>query len=434
MDGKSPEKFYRWQIKLATFLLGLLMIPQGYSQATQQEKPLNYTAYTGTVLDQESRKPVVFASVIITETFKGTVTNSEGHFLIKVPDSLRNRTVTISSLGYTSRSIPISKLNAFEDNLVLLKMAALPIEPVIIKNTDPRAIITDAIKRIPQNYGDQPALMTGFYRESIRKNRNNYKSVGEAILDIYKSPYKNRINNDRVKIYKGRKSEHFRGTDTIMMKFMGGPVTVSLLDVAKNPGDLLSQSAMQYYDYHMGGIVDIDGRPTYIIIFDQKDSVSVPLFRGKIYIDKASSAIVSVDFEISPKKIDKAAEYLILRKPARLEADVVSAHYLVKYRLRENLWYLNYVRLEDHFSIRWKNKLFRSEYFLTSETAITDIRPGVQEKIRLRESFKQRDFFSEKISNFEDPDFWGPANIIEPEVSIQEAIAKISKRLKRIRK
>lgn len=438
IDDNAMKQLYNIRFRGFPLILFLAILVTNQPSLSGQEKNtqgnIRFSSYRGIVLDAGNDEPIVFASVVISGTLTGTVTNTEGRFLIKIPDNIKNPSITISSLGYKTRTISVSDLSSGQVNTLHLELALVPIEPVVIRGADPKKLLADAVRRIPNNYGDSPVMMTGFYRESIRKNRNNYKSVGEAILDIYKSSYKNIFDADRVKIYKGRKSEDLRRSDTIMMKFMGGPVTVSALDLAKNTSDILSPRVFDYYDYHLGGMVDIDGRQTYIIHFDQKDSVSVPLYKGKIYLDKESLAFVSIDFEISPKQIKKAAEYLILKKPASLTVDVVSAHYLVNYRLVEGRWYLNYVRLEDHFDTKWKKKLFHSDYYLTSETAITDINPEKIEKPKFRESFKRQDFFSEKVSDFEDPEFWGPANVIEPEESIQEAIAKISKRLKRLEK
>jgi hypothetical protein len=38
---------------------------------------------------------------------------------------------------------------------------------------------------------------------------------------------------------------------------------------------------------------------------------------------------------------------------------------------------------------------------------------------------------AEQVSQFEDPDFWGKDNIIKPDESIESAIAKLSRKLKR---
>ena len=64
-------------------------------------------------------------------------------------------------------------------------------------------------------------------------------------------------------------------------------------------------------------------------------------------------------------------------------------------------------------------------------TEQTDIDPENVIKYRYRESSRRDDIFIEKVSNFNDPDFWGEYNIIQPEESIQIAIERISRKLKR---
>ena len=69
--------------------------------------------------------------------------------------------------------------------------------------------------------------MTGFYRETIRKNRS-YISIGEAVVEIFKAPYQNDLRYDAVRIYKGRKSNDVEKMDTVLFKLQGGPDNHSL--------------------------------------------------------------------------------------------------------------------------------------------------------------------------------------------------------------
>ena len=70
-------------------------------------------------------------------------------------------------------------------------------------------------------------------------------------------------------------------------------------------------------------------------------------------------------------------------------------------------------------------------YTTTSEMAVTDIDHENITKYKFRESARRDDIFIEKVGDFEDPDFWGEYNIIQPEESIQIAIERISRKLKR---
>jgi hypothetical protein len=306
----------------------------------------------------------------------------------------------------------------------------IPIEQVTIINRDARELVLSAMENIPDNYSREPVMVTSFYRETIKQNRQ-YVAVSEAVLDGYKGSYTNLADFDRVKIFKGRKSRDVKKMDTVLVKLQGGPQTMFFLDIIKNPLELFDEKIMQYYVYQMGGIININDRKTYIVEFDQMDDIDFPLYAGKLYIDYASLAIVGTEFRISPKKLDDAAQYLIRKKPIGMRIDLLNASYLVNYRLYEEKWYLNHVRTELIMSVRWKKKLFRSTYTTTSEMAVTDIDAENVTKFKFRESSRRDDIFAEQIADFEDPNFWGEYNIIQPEESIEAAIERISRKLKR---
>jgi hypothetical protein len=412
-----------------TFLL-LISLSAKASPVNTLSDSTGFTAVRGTVINSETHNPVIFASVFIEGTNIGTVSNSNGKFLIKIPLKYSNKKLGFSSIGYKTNFVSAASLNKIT-NKVYLTPAIVPLKEVIVRHLDPVHLLEAAVERIPENYADQPVTMTGFYRESIRKNKK-YLSVAEAVLNIYKSAYtRGNFSNDRVSIYKGRKAQYARNKDTLAVKFQGGPLSLSYLDIVKNNGDILSKDIYSYYNYHIDGVIMMNNRETYVISFDQKDTVQLPLFKGKIYLDAQNLAVAGLEVEVSPKQIQKALNYVIRKKPAGLKAQLLGVHILVKYRKIGNKWYLNYLRNETDLKFKWKKKLFSSDYTITAETAITNISTKHVEKPKFSQRFKPNDVFSEKVSNFTDPHFWGANNVIEPEVSIQSAFKKISKKLKR---
>ncbi len=420
-----------------SFFAGLLTILLFFSLNVKADSPVNavtdstqYTAVRGTIINSETHQPVVFSSVFIEGTRIGTVSNSNGKFLIKIPIKYRHKRLGFSSIGYKTNFVPVTNLNKIS-NKVYLSPAIIPIKEVVIRHLDAVHLLGAAVDRIPENYADKPVMMTGFYRESIRKNRR-YLSVAEAILNIYKGAYgRNTLNNDRVTIYKGRKAQYAKNRDTLAVKFQGGPLSLSYLDIVKNNGDILTKEMYPYYNYHIDGVIMMNNRETYVISFDQKDTVQLPLFKGKIYLDAQDLAVAGLKVEVSPKQIEKALSYVIRKKPAGLKAQLLGVHIMVKYRKIGSKWYLNYLRNETDLKFKWKKKLFHSDYTITAETAITNIDTKNVVKPKYSERFKPNEIFSEKVSNFTDPDFWGASNVIEPEVSIQTAFKKISRKLKR---
>ena len=395
----------------------------------QDDDSLKIKSYSGKVIDKKTGEPIVFASVFISETRTGTVTNSDGDFIIKVPVQSVAKQIGITHIGYMTSFIDLSSLKS-HGNVIELTSVPYEIEEVTIRKIDPEALIRTAIRNIPENYSNNPVMMTSFYRETVRQNRS-YVAVAEAVLDAYKSSYSNQGESDRIKVFKGRKSQDVKKMDTVLFKFQGGPYTSFLLDVAKNPGDLLSEDALKFYDYKMGGTVSVNNTQAYAIEFDQRETVDFPLYKGKLYLDVSNLAIVGMTFEISPRMIERVSDYLIRKKPAGMSVDVESGNYLVNYRKIDGLWYLNYVRTELVFRVKWKKELFRSTYTTMSELAVTDIISENIEKFKFRETAKYTDIFVEQVSDFEDPDFWGDYNIIKPDESIEAAIERLSRKLKR---
>ncbi len=388
-----------------------------------------YTTLTAQIIDQTTKKPVVFASVFQTGSNIGTVTNSDGEFILKVPGKTTEGTISITHLGYKNKEIAINSILKGEKT-ILLEEYAIPIEELVIRNIDPVELIKTALSKTRVNYNNFPEMQTGFYRETIKQNRN-YVSVSEAVLDIYNAGYKENFDFDRVRIYKGLKSKDVKRMDTILVKFQGGPRTAMFLDIVKNPGVLLDPEMFEYYYFTLNGVVKVNDRDNYVIEFNQKIRTEYPLYQGKVYIDIESFAITSIDFQISEMSIEDAAKMLVKKKPASMKIDVESGHYLVNYRQIEGMWVLNYVRSEVVFKIKWDRKLFKTNINTMFEMAITDRDTQNVEKFPYKVSVKYSDFLADQVDVFEDEDFWGEYNTIKPDESIEIAIKKLNRRLKR---
>lgn len=381
------------------------------------------------VVDQQTGDPVVFATVFQTGTSIGTVTNADGDFILKIPASATSGSVSITHLGYKNKSVPVSDLQNGAKT-IQLEPFSIAIEEIIVKNVTPEGLIIEALSRKRENYPTSPEMQTAFYRETIKQNRN-YVSISEAVLDIYNSGYKDNFDFDRVKIYKGRKSKDVKKMDTVLVKFQGGPRTAMFLDLMKNPGVILDPEMFEFYNFKLEGTIKINERDNYVIAFDQKRAFDIPLYKGKIYIDQESIALTSIDFQLSEKSLDHAVGMLVKRKPASMKMDVESGHYLVNYREIDGKWVLNYVRSEVVFRAKWDKKLFRTKIHTMFEMAVTDRDQQNIEKFPYKVAVKFNDVLAEQVDAFEDVDYWGDYNTIKPDESIEVAIEKLNKKLKR---
>ena len=390
----------------------------------------NLITIKGKVIDAESRAPLVFATVAVKESNVAIVTNIDGEFTLKVGDLSTSKSIEISFVGYKNKTIPLSELKENgSKNIIALEAAPIPIKEIIVKPLDPVTVVEKAIYNISKNYESVPNLMTAFYRETIRKNRT-YCSIGEAVVEIFKAPYNTDLRFDGSKIYKGRKGTDVEKMDTVLFKLQGGPVSVLELDLAKNSESVLTMEAMQNYNYSLTGVVEIDGKPNYVIEFIQKPSVETPLFMGTLYIEMDSYAISEAEFGFNLSNKEAAQSIFIKKKPLGMKVIPEIATYRTKYRQQGGKWHFTYSRAEVKFKVSWAKKLFNTYYTTMSEIAVTDRTDQDVIKIAGKDKIKYNDVFSDKVAAFTDKEFWGDYNVIEPDQSIESAIRRLSRKLK----
>ena len=383
--------------------------------------------FSGKIIDKLTKKPVIFANVHIVGHSIGTVSNSDGEFVLKVPMGLAGGKLGITHLGYRNFQVDLSELTK-EGYVIAMEPEPIPITEVIIRSNDPLTLLQAAMRRIEENYPVKPAMVTGFYREAIKKNRS-YVELAEAILDVYKAPYNKVYDEDRVKIYKGRKSQDVERMDTVTFKLQGGPKTVFLLDVVKNPEILLEPDYMKFYKYSLSGMATVNDKDCYVIEFDQRPDVNEPLYSGKIYLDVNNLAITGLEFRLSDIGLHLASNVLVKKKPVSMQVETLSGNYLVNYKEFNNKWYLNYVRSELKFRCKWKKKLFNTTFTVMSEMAVTDIDTVNISRFAYRESARMSDVFADQVDYFKDEGFWGDYNYIKPDETIQEAIRRLNRRV-----
>jgi len=421
-------------LSLTTLLILSVFASQAASAGNASDKKNNQQkellTFRGKVVDAETGAPLVFASVAVKESNVAIVTNIDGEFTIKIGDPGSAKNLEVTFLGYKTKLIPITDLkeNGYK-NVISMSSAPIPIKEIIVRPIDPEAIVRSAIGRIGRNYVSEPNLMTGFYRETIRKNRT-YVSIGEAVVQIFKAPYNNDLRFDGTHIYKGRKGEDVQRVDTVLFKLQGGPTSVLDLDILKNTESVLTFDAMKYYDYSLTGVVEIGDKPHYIIQFKQKPSVDMPLFMGTLYVETDSYAITEAEFGFNLEDKTAATSIFIKKKPFGMEVTPEVATYRTKYREQDGKWYFAYSRAEVKFKVNWKRRLFNTYYTTMSELAITDRTNQEVIKFAAKDRVKPTDVFSDKVTPFGDKEFWGDYNVIEPDQSIEAAIRRLSRKLK----
>jgi hypothetical protein len=387
-----------------------------------------FISINGLLKDAKTDEKVAYASVTIPGTGIGTVSNSDGEFTLKISNDLKAEYFEVSHLSYATAKFMISEAVG-KDKTFFLELQPVQLKEIPVVPKDARDIVLRAFKNIPENYSGAPNMMTGFYREYIMQRRD-YLSISEAVVDIYKAPYMG-IQDDQVKIFKGRKASNVKKADTLAVNLQGGPKVLMLLDIVKNPDLSIAMDNLDNYAFEFGMVVNIDDKQNWVVNFSPAAGSEGPLYFGKLYISQADLAITRAEFSLDLRDQAKAAGAFVKKKPMGLIFSPTSTSYLVTYKEQNGNYYLSYVRVDLKFKCDWKKRVFKNNYSLMSEMAVTSRNEDHIVKFENQETFKSNMVFAEKVEDFTDVDFWGEHNIIQPEESIENAIKKLSKNLNR---
>lgn len=415
---KSPISLYLKQALVLCFILAGTVFPVSLlAQGT--------ITISGIVKDQKSRKALEYVNVYIPNSHIGTITNTDGAFTLKVKDENKPVVVEFSHLGYKTRRIEV-KGNTSDESVFLLNEGAIALNEVVVSPIDPRGIIEKAMYKVAQNYSKVPTMNQIFYRETSQKRRK-YINIAEAVLDVYKTPYKEDITRDRVRLTKGRRLESPKAEDTLAVKLQGGPILASYLDIMKNPNVLLDPNYQVFYGYRFRDYVTIDGRLQYAIEFWPRATIDTPLYYGTAYIDKDDLAFTRVEFKLDISDAEKVKSFMLKKSPIGLRFKPEDLSYLVTYRKQGDTYFLNYIRAEIKFKCDWKRKLFSTRYNLVSELVVTDRTDHPLNAISFKDSFRDFQVLSDRVVDFYDETFWKDYNIIEPTESLEYAVKRLKK-------
>jgi hypothetical protein len=291
-------------------------------------------------------------------------------------------------------------------------------------------LVQAVIRRIADNYPDQPCLLQAFDREwtrfkpgslpravSITQPEQRFLALAEGQLEIYKGRYTERAGVDEVRVLKARRkplATYFRyNADTCRLPLItNGPTLGLLLNVVCSSGQMtfLNSDQISFYDYDYESETMIDGRQIVVIGFKPKSERSlVSYFAGRLFIDSQSLAVIRGEFSVAPGGlaiVNKAPRF------GRLLLYLQNRHYVVNYRRQANGRYVlndgqvaNEYTYVDRPDVCIQNRL---------SLVVTQLSYGHVQPFNRSEAISFNQSLVEQLLPFE-PEFWANDNIIADE-------------------
>ncbi|PKL07366.1 MAG: hypothetical protein CVV51_14495, partial [Spirochaetae bacterium HGW-Spirochaetae-7] len=94
--------------------------------------------------------------------------------------------------------------------------------------------------------------------------------------------------------------------------------------------DFFDPAYFDNYTYSHVDIITMDSRTAFVISFVQKEHINDPLYKGLLYIDDSSFAILGADFQINQIYVTRASRFLVVKSSAKYRTKPVSVKYSVR--------------------------------------------------------------------------------------------------------
>ncbi len=370
--------------------------------------------FSGKIIDNQTGHPIAYASVGLTGTFSGTVSNVEGAFDFHVSSSTKEDSIYVSMLGYKfwkSSAVDLQD-SAF---IVRLEPSTIVLNELVIMDQAPggHEIMRKAVDNLRRNYKTGTITMDGFYRNFFKVN-GKYVSLLEAAVAIEGGNIKKDIIRDKIFVREIRSNRGLEKTNSLFRESDENFLKTLLFNDMIRRGASKKRSGRSVLNYKKNEYV-LDSVTTYhdqivYIVSCQLDNPVFEVFmtphmnsRFRFFIEAEHFAII---------RIERESDFDNGKKPWKLGGDdnrsynMVFNRFVQEYKMVDDKLYLNYFSSLLRFQVidRSPNQIHGEEE-LVRELFINDITKGRQKEFSWHEQMKLTPSLEEKFTSY-NTDFW----------------------------
>jgi hypothetical protein len=261
----------------------------------------------GKVTDKTDLSPIPYASIWFKSAkYEGTVSNSEGSFKLSIPSNFTSDSVFVSFLGYETVKIHLDQ-NSLRDSIqVLLPQQIFLLQDIEVLGTSPYTFLQQAALKTSQ-MSLSPAILNCYYREFISKN-GSFTNFADGMVDYFVEKREGKPLFVQVRVNESRAKYVPVVIETKSMGSIDLPQQLDIdmlpyfLDPHRNLNNMVENE--NEYNFDLYEFADSVGNDFYKVVFTPKQEIKKPLVEGVFLIDKSSSLIHSVLYNVPNSHIE----------------------------------------------------------------------------------------------------------------------------------
>jgi len=357
----------------------------------------------GQIIDSETNTSIPYTNLIMKNEEIYRVADDNGYFELPItPKMLENSSISISSMGYENRVIPLKSLTS---KIHLSPKFEELDEIIITSHLSPKKVLEKAIKAIKKNHPTEPHNFNRYGKVVINKKDKTILDLELITKDYdqgYLSPFVTLHNLEQIKWNKNTNNDDYKSSNRFFTFRLNGIRFANILHKRKHKKFELNFIKSNEYDK-----LDED---TYIIEFktdrnkwNYTNRAYPTKYSGKVYINKESYAIVKVieNWETTLNKIEIEQYFKGNKKYTNKKMLKIKEENICTYsKIIDNKYYAsNYFRRSYKETLSHTNELENSIF--EANSGLYNFNTDNIEEIEFRE------IKNNKLKNTEyDPQFW----------------------------
>ncbi|MFZ0391248.1 MAG: DUF5686 family protein [Calditrichia bacterium] len=245
----------------------------------------------GEIRDAETGVSLPAANIQVAGTYKGTISNEQGRFILK-PDSLP-AILVVSYIGYETAQVPVAL--PFPENLKIeLTPLAYELEPVIVTGEDPAVRI---MRKVIENKQQWRSRLNTYraqaYTRLVLENDTSITSIMESISTVYWD----RKKGVREVIHSKRQTSNMTSSQNFASVALVRNLYDDNVEIAGHRLiGVTHPEALRHYRFRLTGQRMRDDLTVYDIAMEPKGKLQ-PAFRGTIAVLDSFFVLLEADLQ-----------------------------------------------------------------------------------------------------------------------------------------